>query len=150
MNGKRWGLITTLLIVLVVALSGSPVFGEPKPDRGKGKGGDLTGDLDVSITVIAADRPHIDVSVVHDVVGAVEEATVVLTITDVSDGSVFTLKKRTDGSGVAHFEKKGKGGSDESGTFNIHATATKDDAGGTDCVVVSVDVADFLVTRCPG
>ena len=120
-----------------------------KPPHRHGEDG-LISNLDVSIAVIAVDNPHIDVTVTNAVIESVERAIVVLTITDVSDGSVFALKRKTDSDGVAHFEKKGNSGSEEeAATFIIDATATKDDASGTDCLVVSLDGSgNFSIAAC--
>ena len=145
MSWKRSILFGVLLTVLVATFSASPVFGGHNPNHGKGKGGVLTGTLNVTAAIAPEPdgRPHLHILVTHDDVGPVKAAKVVGTVTDVLDGRVVAdLRGTTDRDGVAHFENKRKAtGSPPPGTYSIDATATKDEASGgcTGCVVVTVE-----------
>ena len=145
MNRKRLGSIAVLLTVLVFVFGASPVFGHHKPeDHGKGEPGGLTGlDVDVCLvsgTICVSSSPelHFHVTVTQED-DPVKGATVVMVATkDTKDGDkVGKLRRKTGSDGVAHFEKKNPGPT-EPGKYVLSISATKDEASGPACLVISV------------
>ena len=160
MNRKRWASAVVLLTVLVYASYASPAFGDHKPKHGNGGSDGLTGPLDVKICLISgtncvpsSPELHFHVKVIHAVLGSVKGAKVVLTVRDESDLSkvVAVLGRKTGSDGVAHFERKNPG-PPEPATYVLSVTATKDEANGTDCLVVSESQLGTLIEearQCP-